>query len=89
MPRFAPEHTKLQSDLARTLIELALTSGDNSPLLVKFYSSEILELLIDLITRENNTYGFRAGMAVLSQLLRVLGSQIHDENGFDRVKREL
>lgn len=76
--RFSPEYEKLQSDLARTIIEIVVTSSETSPLLQKFYSSEIIDLLLELVLKENNNYGFRSGMAVFSQLLRVLGSQMHD-----------
>lgn len=78
--RFAPEYERLQSDLARTLIEIIVTSNETSPILQKLYSEEILDLLLEQIMKENNTYGFRAGMAVLSQLMRVLGSQMHESD---------
>lgn len=75
--RFSPEYEKLQNDLARTLIEIILTSNDTSPLLQNLYSNDTLDLLLEQIMKEGNLYGFRAGMAVVSQLIRALGP-LHD-----------
>lgn len=78
--RFSPEHERLQSDLARTLIEIIVTSSESSPLLQKLYAEDTLDLLLEQILKPGNTYGFRAGMAVVSQLLRALGNQMHDSD---------
>jgi hypothetical protein len=57
-----------------------LTSADSSPLLHTLYSEETVDLLLEQVLKPGNTYGFRAGMAVISQLLRALGNSMHDSD---------
>jgi len=73
--RFSPEYKHLQSDLARTLIEVILSSSSNSPFLKQLYEPEMIDLLFSQVLKEGNVYGFRSGMAVMSQLLRGLAHQ--------------
>eukprot|EP01126_Amoeba_proteus_P028407 TRINITY_DN2800_c0_g4_i8.p1 TRINITY_DN2800_c0_g4~~TRINITY_DN2800_c0_g4_i8.p1 ORF type:complete len:395 (+),score=82.24 TRINITY_DN2800_c0_g4_i8:782-1966(+) len=70
--RFSPEYINLHSDLTRTVIEIVVSSSESSPLVQRFYTKENVKLLLNLVMKEGNDYGFRAGLAVVSQLLRVL-----------------
>eukprot|EP01126_Amoeba_proteus_P059697 TRINITY_DN7821_c0_g1_i2.p1 TRINITY_DN7821_c0_g1~~TRINITY_DN7821_c0_g1_i2.p1 ORF type:complete len:372 (+),score=68.66 TRINITY_DN7821_c0_g1_i2:168-1283(+) len=70
--RFSPEYVNLQSDLARTVVEIVVSSSESSPLVQRFYVQENVELLLSLVLKEGNEHGFRSGLAVVSQLLRGL-----------------
>ena len=76
--RFSSEYAHLQPDLARTVVEILSTSNESSVLLKKIASEESVDFLIGQIFQDANVSGFRAGLMVLSQLLRTLAIQCHN-----------
>jgi len=70
--RLSIEHTYLHVDLPLTISEILMRANTGAPILQDITSEENISLLFDLTLQRENPSGFRHGMNMVNQILRLV-----------------
>lgn len=69
---FSVEHKIIHAEICRLVVELIVTSSENSTLFQKVMEPESLEVLFELSSQEGNLTGFRYGMNIIAYMLQII-----------------